>query len=106
VNEKSLVDAVLIAAGYTYGPLLGLFSFGLLTKWSVKGAMVPLICVLAPILSYVLSSHSVEWFNGYKIGIEILIVNGILTFIGLFFISDFSAAKKSQSHKQKQIDKY
>jgi Na+/proline symporter len=106
VNEKSLVDAVLIAAGYTYGPLLGLFSFGLLTKWSVKGAMVPLICVLAPILSYVLSSHSVEWFSGYKIGIEILIVNGILTFIGLFFISDFSAAKKSQSHKQKQIDKY
>jgi Na+/proline symporter len=89
VNEKSVIDAVLNIAGYTYGPLLGLFSFGLLTKWKVKGALVPLVCVVAPLLSYILSLNSADWFNGYKIGIEVLIINGMLTFIGLFLISDF-----------------
>jgi len=93
LNEKSVIDAVLYVAGYTYGPLLGLFSFGLLTKWRVKGILVPMICVLAPLLSYLLSSHSAAWFNGYKIGIEILIINGIFTFIGLLLISDFRNKK-------------
>jgi len=93
VNEKSVIDAVLNVAGYTYGPLLGLFSFGLLTKWKVKGILVPMICVFAPLLSYVFSSHSAEWLNGYKIGIEILIINGIFTFVGLLLISDFKNKK-------------
>jgi len=93
LNEKSVIDAVLYVAGYTYGPLLGLFSFGLLTKWRVKGILVPMICVLAPLLSYLLSAHSAAWFNGYKIGIEILIINGIFTFIGLLLISDFRNKK-------------
>jgi Na+/proline symporter len=89
VNEKSVIDAVLSVAAYTYGPLLGLFSFGLLTKWKIKGVLVPFVCVLAPALSYVLSANSQNWFGGYKIGIEVLIINGIITFFGLLLISDF-----------------
>jgi len=87
VNERSVIDAVLNIAGYTYGPLLGLFSFGVLTKRVVKDKLVPLICVISPILSYILSSNSESWFGGYKFGIEILIANGIITFLGLWVIS-------------------
>jgi hypothetical protein len=95
LNEKSVIDAVLNVAGYTYGPLLGLFSFGVFTKLRVKGILVPLICIISPLLSYVLSSNSVTWFHGYKIGIEILIVNGMITFLGLFFISGFTKPLKT-----------
>lgn len=93
VNEKSVIDAVLNVAGYTYGPLLGLFSFGLLTNYKVKGRLVPLVCLISPILSFVISSNSAQWFNGYKFGIEILIVNGLVTFIGLWIISILQKTK-------------
>ncbi len=88
INEKSLIETVLSVAGYTYGPLLGLFAFGLLTKLQVRDKLVPLICVLSPAISFVLSSYSEQWFDGYKIGIEILIINGMITFLGLFLISE------------------
>jgi len=90
INEKSLIDAVLGIAGYTYGPLLGLFSFGLFTTRRVKDRLVPLICILSPFLSYGLSLSSEKWLSGYKFGIEILIVNGLITFLGLIFISSRS----------------
>jgi Na+/proline symporter len=91
INERSVIDAVLNVAGYTYGPLLGLFSFGLFTKHQVKGPRVLAVCVLSPLLSYLISSNAPEVLNGYKFGIEILIVNGLITFLGLAFIG-----KKSQ----------
>lgn len=87
INERSVIDAVLSVAGYTYGPLLGLFTFGLFTKRQVKGKFVPLVCIISPLLSYWISSNAPLWFNGYKIGIEILIFNGLLTFVGLAIIS-------------------
>jgi Na+/proline symporter len=87
LNEKSVIDAVLNVAGYTYGPLLGLFAFGIFTKRNVRGVLVLACCILSPILSYVLSSNSEKWFSGYKIGIEILIINGLITFAGLYIIS-------------------
>jgi Na+/proline symporter len=87
INERSVIDAVLNVAGYTYGPLLGLFSFGLFTNRPVRDKLVPIICVLSPALSYLISSNSALWFNGYKFGIEILIVNGLITFLGLALIS-------------------
>lgn len=93
VNEKSVIDAVLNVAGYTYGPLLGLFSFGLFTKLQVRAKLVPVVCVLAPMLSYFISSNSEKWLDGYKIGFEILIINGLLTVLGLFLISDFKKKK-------------
>lgn len=87
INERSVIDAVLNVAGYTYGPLLGLFSFGLLTKLQVRDKLVPFICVGSPILSYLIQSKSEQLLNGYKIGIEILIINGAITFLLLFLTS-------------------
>jgi len=86
INERSVIDAVLNVAGYTYGPLLGLFSFGLFTKLQIKGPAVLAVCILSPILSYVISASAPVLFDGYKIGIEILIVNGLITFLGLSLI--------------------
>ncbi len=94
VNNRAVIDAVLGIAGYTYGPLLGLFSFGLFTKRQVRDRLVPLVCVLSPVLSYIISSNSATWFNGYVISIEILIINGAITFLGLWLIS----AKKGKGH--------
>ena len=87
INERSVIDAVLNIAGYTYGPLLGLFSFGILTKRQVNDKLVPLICVIAPIISYLISLNSEKLLGGYKIGLEILLVNGIVTFAGLWLVS-------------------
>jgi hypothetical protein len=90
INERSVIDAVLNIAGYTYGPLLGLFSFGLFTKLQVRDRLVPIVCVLSPLLSYVISINSEKFLGGYKFGIEILIVNGLITFLGLLLIADRS----------------
>lgn len=87
INERSVIDAVLNIAGYTYGPLLGLFTFGLFTRFQVKDKLVPVICVLSPLVSYFISYNSAAWFNGYKFSIEILIINGMITFLGLLAIS-------------------
>jgi Na+/proline symporter len=92
INEKSVIDAVLNVAGYTYGPLLGLFTFGLFTKRSMTGWPILAVCILSPVLSYGLSLNSEAWFSGYKIGLEILIINGALTFLGLFAISKKATA--------------
>ncbi len=86
INDASVISSILVAAGYTYGPLLGLFSFGILTNFELKDKYVPIVCLLSPILSYVINLNSEAWFNGYKFGFEILILNGILTFLGLVFI--------------------
>lgn len=87
INKRSVIDAVLNVAGYTYGPLLGLFTFGIFTTRKVTDKLVPVICIISPILSYVISSNSEAWFGGYKIGLEILVVNGLITFAGLWLIS-------------------
>ncbi len=87
VNDQSVISAVFTVAGYTYGPLLGLFAFGLFTKRSTTDKFVPFIAVLSPILSYLLSTYSEELLNGYKFGFELLMVNGLITFIGLWLFS-------------------
>ena len=87
LNERALIDAVLNIAGYTYGPLLGLFAFGILTSRAVKDKLVPLVCVIAPAISYWISSNSAEWLGGYKFSYEILILNGVITMLGLWLIS-------------------
>ena len=88
IDNKSIINVILQLAGYTYGPLLGLFSFGILTKRRLKnGYGILLVCLIAPVLCYILSVNDLAWFNGYKIGIELLLINGFLTFAGLWFIS-------------------
>lgn len=84
INDESVISAVFKAAGYTYGPLLGLFSFGLFTKKSIRDSWVPYICVVSPILTYVINSYSETLLWGYKFGFEILLLNGALTFLGLW----------------------
>ncbi len=88
LNNKSIIDIILRVAGYTYGPLLGLFSFGILTKRKLtESIFVPIICLAAPLICYIIADHSAAWFGGFQIGIELLILNGLLTFIGLWLIS-------------------
>jgi len=87
INDDAVVNTVFKVAGYTYGPLLGLFFFGLFTKRPVNDKLVPWICILSPILCYIISSYSVELLNGYKFGFEILLLNGALTFLGLSAVS-------------------
>ncbi|WP_018479709.1 sodium:solute symporter [Pontibacter roseus] len=87
LNSQSLIATVLQVAGYTYGPLLGLYTFGLYTRRSVRDRYVPAICIVAPLLTYLISANSVEWLYGYQFGFEVLILNGFLTFTGLMAIS-------------------
>lgn len=86
LNNEAVINAIYTAAGYTYGPLLGLFSFGLFTKYSVKDNYVWMVALLSPVICYMLSIYSETLFNGYKFGFELLILNGILTFAGLFVL--------------------
>ncbi|WP_299051594.1 sodium:solute symporter [uncultured Polaribacter sp.] len=82
IANESVIANIFKAAGYTYGPLLGLYAFGLFTKYNVKDKMVPIICLLAPILTFVISYYSLNSF-GFDFGFFVLILNGFLTFIGL-----------------------
>lgn len=85
-NDDAVINSLFRIAGYTYGPLLGLYAFGLFTKRSVRDKLVPIVCVLSPVICYILSSNSEAWMGGYKFGFELLILNGALTFLGLVLI--------------------
>jgi len=99
MNNKSIVDLIFTIAGFTYGPLLGLFAFGILTKRTLKSMMVPIVCIIAPLLclgltyapiiiSYFDPSYDAStWLNGYVFGYEMLILNGGLTFALLYITS-------------------
>jgi hypothetical protein len=86
INNEAVISGIFTAAGYTYGPLLGLFAFGIYTKFDIRDKIVPLVCLLAPILSFFISYYSPKLFAGYQIGFELLLINGLLTFVGLWFI--------------------
>jgi uncharacterized sodium:solute symporter family permease YidK len=86
INDQAIITKLFTIAGYTYGPLLGLFSFGLILKRTVNDKWVPLIAILAPIISYFIKHWALKNY-GYEIGFELLIYNGILMFIGLWALS-------------------
>ena len=86
INDESVINSIFKAAGYTYGPLLGLFSFGIFTKYNVRDRYVLPICMLSPALSYLVNIYSEQLLFGYKFGFEILLLNGLITFLGLFLI--------------------
>ena len=92
MNDEAVIRKLFKFANYTYGPLLGLFFFGIFTKRKVNDKLVPIICLLSPILCFILDAHSAEWFNGYYFGNELLILNGALTFTGLNLVSVKSTA--------------
>ena len=114
INDKTIIQFIIKFAGITYGPLLGLFSFGILTRRVLKDSMVWLICVAGPLLTLVLDvlcnpknyegllhtqlgidTFSQQLFNGYKIGPELILLNGVITFFGLWLISSSSKSPRN-----------
>ena len=93
INDPIIINDVFKVAGYTYGPLLGLYAFGLLTRISVKDNWIPIICISSPLICYLLDIHSKEWFSGYQFGFELLILNALLTFIGLLLSANRAVVK-------------
>jgi Na+/proline symporter len=88
VNNPSTIGIILDLAGYTYGPLLGLFAFGIFTRRALPDNWkITALCLVAPAVCWVVSRHAAEWFGGYQIGIELLLLNGLLTFAGLAVLS-------------------
>lgn len=86
IDDKSMIGLILKLAGFTYGPLLGLFAFGIFTKYKVKDNLVPYICLAAPLISFFIDKYQDKIFGDFQIGLELLIINGLLTFIGLWLI--------------------
>ena len=83
INSTSLIDAIYILASYTYGPLLGLFVFGLFTKKQPNDSIVPYICIASPLICYAINMIAIHFWN-YQFGYELLMLNGLLTFLGLW----------------------
>ena len=86
VNDSSVIDAIYVVASYTYGPLLGLFAFGMFTRRKPWPAAVPWICVTAPVCCYLLDVWTASVY-GYRFGYELLMLNGLFTFVGLYAFS-------------------
>lgn len=95
IADKSVINKLFEFAGYTYGPLLGLYAFGLFTKWKVKDKWIPVVAILSPVLSYFISQLSFAYL-GFEFGFFILILNGVLTFLGLILI-------RSQKHQSASV---
>lgn len=87
INDESVVTAVFKVAGYTYGPLLGLFAFGILTKKQVHDRYVPILGLLSPVITYIININSEAWLGGYKFGFELLLLNGMIMFTGLWLLT-------------------
>ena len=87
IDSKSMIGIILKVAAYTYGPLLGLFTFGIITKLRVKDKLVPFVCIAAPIICFFLDKYQKQIFGDFEVGLELLIINGLITFIGLLFLS-------------------
>lgn len=87
INNQSMIGVILKIAAYTYGPLLGLFTFGIFTKRVVNDKLVPVVCVIAPLLCLVVDNNQAFLFGKFQIGLELLVINGFFTFMGLLLIS-------------------
>jgi len=85
INDDSVIATLFTVAGYTYGPLLGMYAFGLFTKWKIKDNLIVPVVLMAPLLSYILQLKAPDWW-GFHFGFELLIVNGALCFIGMILI--------------------
>lgn len=89
IDNPIIIDAVFKVAGYTYGPLLGLYAYGMFTKIKTNDKWIPFICIASPLVCMVMNTWSEQLFRGYKFGFEMLIINALLTFIGLLAVSRF-----------------
>jgi SSS family transporter len=87
INDSSMIGVILKVATFTYGPLLGLFTFGILLKRKVNDKLVPFVCIASPIICFFLDRFQKQLFGSFELGLELLIINGLITFIGLWLIS-------------------
>ncbi|MDR1523982.1 MAG: sodium:solute symporter [Tannerella sp.] len=87
LNNTSVIDAVYTLASYTYGPILGMFVFGIFTKRRVRDRFIPFVAILSPVICYVLQANSEQWFDGYRFGYELLVFNALFTFTGMWLCS-------------------
>jgi len=86
LNNKSMIDAIYTIVSYTYGPLLGMFAFGLFTKRQVRDKMVPVVAVASPLICFGLNFVSTNLYH-YPLGYELLMINGLITFVGMYLLS-------------------
>ena len=93
LNSDSVIDAIYIMCSYTYGPLLGLFAFGLLTRRKTNDRYVPYIAVASPFICFILDQLVTRYY-GYSFGYELLMLNGMLTFVGLWTVRRYDAHYK------------
>jgi Na+/proline symporter len=93
-SSSGVITLIFTMASYTYGPLLGLFTFGILSRRSVRSSVIPVVAIAAPTMCYILSTHSAEWLGGYQFSYELIILNGALTMLGLWL---FSRNEKGQA---------
>jgi SSS family transporter len=98
MDNKSIIDLILKVAGFTYGPLLGLFAFGIFTKRQIEDRYSLYVCIAAPILIYLIDYGSQQIFEKFRIGYELLIYNGLLTYLGLLLISKKTSGKNNGTH--------
>ena len=87
LNKESILKNLFIMSGYTYGPLLGLYSFGILTKRRIRDEWSIVVCILAPVISYFINTNSEILFDGFQFGYLNIALNGLLAFIGIWIIS-------------------
>lgn len=93
INDSSMIGLILKVASFTYGPLLGLFTFGILMKRTVNDKLVPVVCIASPLICFIMDKFQKELFGSFELGLELLIINGLITFIGLMLISKKAAAQ-------------
>jgi hypothetical protein len=86
-SSSGVITLIFTMASYTYGPLLGLFTFGILTRRSVRGGAIPAIAVASPTICYIIATHSAEWLCGYQFSYELIILNAAITMFGLWLFS-------------------
>jgi Na+/proline symporter len=100
VNNESVLSAFIRTSGFIYGPLVGLFTFGIFSKRTVDDRWVPLVSLASPLLSLLLDRNSAEWFDGYQFGYGILVVNSLIALAGLYLLSLFSGGKYEERQKE------
>jgi solute:Na+ symporter, SSS family len=93
LNQKAIIDTILMIAGYTYGPLLGLFTLGLFTKINLRDKLVPVICLIAPVITYLLSNTFKSVLGDYQIGNELILINALITMLLLLLIRERRAVQ-------------
>ena len=104
INNESVLSAFITTSGFIYGPLVGLFAFGIFSKKVVDDRWVPVISIIAPVVSVILDRNSAEWFNGYQFGYGILVVNSLIALAGLYLLSLF-APKINKDKKNEILEK-